>query len=73
MNVTCNVTDELSVRARALTGREAPRKEEWSWPVRFVTPCLAQLPLKGDRKEYIWREISSRTSCAGEDSGLQTP
>ena len=34
MNVTaetCNVTDELSVRARALTGpgigREAPRKE----------------------------------------------
>ena len=58
MNVTYNVTDELSVRAHALTGREAPRKEEWSWPVRFVTPCLAQLPLKGDRKEYMERNFS---------------
>ena len=39
MNVTaetCNITDELSVRARALTG-EAPRKEEWSWLCHIKT------------------------------------
>ena len=62
MNVTaetCNVTDELSVRAHALTGsgtgREAPRKEG----LCAVTPCLAQLLLKGDRKEYMKRNFFS--------------
>ena len=47
MNVTAetcnNVTDELSVRAHALTGREAPRKEEWSWPVRYGVPFVSKL------------------------------
>ena len=68
MNLTaerCNVTDELSVRACALTGpgtgREAPRKEgrKNGAGLCAVTPCLAQLLLKGDRKEYMERNFFS--------------